>query len=361
MLAEAGVEVVGENRAQDLEAKHAAYGDAFRWHFIGHLQSNKVKAVNRHLRARALARLATRPRAGSRCRRSCEVNLAGEESKAGVAPERARAATCGATRRARAHRRCRPLADDPEASRPWFRRLRELAAEHRLGRALDGNDVRTTGSPRRKARRYVRVGAVLFVRPAVKGALRSRRHEPRRPLGPDARLFRDRRRERGAVRPRERYTAEERISKRGIANGPTSAFYAAVALAESTTTGRSPEAERRPPAGRRGGRAADARTSRPSRTRTPSAFISSSRAASTTRSRSQTSSRQGIPVILNLQSADTELSKRLIDFGSGLTYALSGGMQRVADKVFLLTPRNVEVSAEQRAQLLERGGFYNQA
>jgi cell division inhibitor SepF len=71
--------------------------------------------------------------------------------------------------------------------------------------------------------------------------------------------------------------------------------------------------------------------------------------------------KQGIPVILNLQSADTELSKRLIDFASGLTYALNGGMQRVADKVFLLTPRNVEVSAEQRAQLLERGGFFNQA
>jgi len=71
--------------------------------------------------------------------------------------------------------------------------------------------------------------------------------------------------------------------------------------------------------------------------------------------------KQGIPVILNLQSADAELSKRLIDFTSGLTYALNGGMQRVADKVFLLTPRNVEVSAEQRAQILERGGFFNQA
>jgi len=71
--------------------------------------------------------------------------------------------------------------------------------------------------------------------------------------------------------------------------------------------------------------------------------------------------KHAIPVILNLQNADNELSKRLIDFASGLTYALDGGMQRVADKVFLLTPRNVEVSAEQRAQLLERGGFYNQA
>ena len=71
--------------------------------------------------------------------------------------------------------------------------------------------------------------------------------------------------------------------------------------------------------------------------------------------------KNGVPVILNLQSADSELSKRLIDFASGLTYALDGGMQRVADKVFLLTPRNVEVSAEERARLLERGGFFNQA
>src|SRR5512132_466785 len=67
------------------------------------------------------------------------------------------------------------------------------------------------------------------------------------------------------------------------------------------------------------------------------------------------------PVILNLQGIDSELSKRLIDFASGLTYALGGGMQRIADKVFLLTPANVEVSAEQRAQLLEHGGFFNQA
>ena len=71
--------------------------------------------------------------------------------------------------------------------------------------------------------------------------------------------------------------------------------------------------------------------------------------------------KDGVPVIINLQSADTELSKRLIDFASGLTYALDGSMQRVADKVFLLTPRDVEVSAEERAKLLDRGGFFNQA
>ena len=71
--------------------------------------------------------------------------------------------------------------------------------------------------------------------------------------------------------------------------------------------------------------------------------------------------KESIPVILNLQNSDQDLSKRLIDFASGLTYALDGGMQRVADKVFLLTPRNVEVSAEERARMLERGGFFNQA
>ena len=69
--------------------------------------------------------------------------------------------------------------------------------------------------------------------------------------------------------------------------------------------------------------------------------------------------KRSIPVILNLQTTDTDLSKRLIDFGSGLTYALDGGMSRIADKVFLLTPRNVEVSAEERARLLEKG-FFNQ-
>jgi cell division inhibitor SepF len=67
-----------------------------------------------------------------------------------------------------------------------------------------------------------------------------------------------------------------------------------------------------------------------------------------------------VPVILNLQQSDAELSKRLIDFSSGLTYALDGGMQRIADKVFLLTPRNVDVSAEERARLIEKG-FFNQS
>jgi cell division inhibitor SepF len=70
--------------------------------------------------------------------------------------------------------------------------------------------------------------------------------------------------------------------------------------------------------------------------------------------------KQAIPVVLNLQSSDTDLAKRLIDFASGLTYALDGGMQRIAHKVFMLTPRNVQISAEERAELIEKG-FFNQS
>jgi cell division inhibitor SepF len=70
--------------------------------------------------------------------------------------------------------------------------------------------------------------------------------------------------------------------------------------------------------------------------------------------------KQSVPVILNLQTTEGELAKRLIDFASGLTYALDGGMQKIADKTFLLTPRNVEVSAEERARLIEKG-FFNQS
>ena len=70
--------------------------------------------------------------------------------------------------------------------------------------------------------------------------------------------------------------------------------------------------------------------------------------------------KQAIPVVLNLQGTDNELAKRLIDFASGLTYALDGGMQRIASKVFMLTPRNVQISAEEKAELIEKG-FFNQS
>jgi hypothetical protein len=125
ILAEAGVEVVGENRAQDLERKHAVYGDAFRWHFIGHLQSNKVKVVN------ALCELVHSLSSDSSARRLTvpsllEVNLSGEKSKSGVPP----AAVGEYVERyslVRGLMTMPPLADDPEESREWFRRLRKLA------------------------------------------------------------------------------------------------------------------------------------------------------------------------------------------------------------------------------------------
>jgi uncharacterized pyridoxal phosphate-containing UPF0001 family protein len=130
VLAEAGVEVVGENRAQDLEAKHARYGDAFRWHFIGHLQSRKAKTVNEtcelchSLASESAARRLTIPAL-------VEVNLAGEETKSGIAPEEL-LEFLALYPDVRGLMTMPPATDDPRASRPYFRRLRELAEEHGL-------------------------------------------------------------------------------------------------------------------------------------------------------------------------------------------------------------------------------------
>ncbi|MCS7008042.1 MAG: YggS family pyridoxal phosphate enzyme, partial [Gaiellaceae bacterium] len=129
-LAEAGIEVVGENRAQDLRAKHDAYGELFRWHFIGHLQSNKVKVVNR------LCELVHSLDSDSAARRLAipallEVNLSGEETKSGVPPS-AVGAFVARYPLIRGLMTMPPLTDDPEASRPYFRQLRELALEHGL-------------------------------------------------------------------------------------------------------------------------------------------------------------------------------------------------------------------------------------
>src|SRR4051794_2084955 len=130
VLAEAGIEIVGENRAQDLERKHVEYGDAFRWHFIGHLQSNKAKVVSaacelvHSLDSESAARRLTVPAL-------IEVNLAGEGTKSGVAPaELPRFLALYPD--VRGLMTMPPETTDPEASRPYFRRLRELAQEHGL-------------------------------------------------------------------------------------------------------------------------------------------------------------------------------------------------------------------------------------
>jgi pyridoxal phosphate enzyme (YggS family) len=130
MLAEAGIEVVGENRAQDLERKHAEFGNAFRWHFIGHLQSNKAKVVNQicelvhSLDSDSAARRLTVPAL-------LEVNLSGEESKSGVAIDEI-AQYVERYPSIRGLMTMPPFTEDPDDSREWFRRLRDLAATHGL-------------------------------------------------------------------------------------------------------------------------------------------------------------------------------------------------------------------------------------
>jgi PLP dependent protein len=159
LLAEAGVGVVGENRAQDLEAKHAAYGDTFRWHFIGHLQSRKVKVVN------GICELVHSLDSESATKRLeipalVQVNLAGEATKSGIAPD-------ALERFLQLYSDVRGLSTMPpetgegEDSRPLFRKLRGLAAEHGLAELSMGTsqDYKVAAE---EGATYVRVGARLW-------------------------------------------------------------------------------------------------------------------------------------------------------------------------------------------------------
>src|SRR5438477_5732936 len=158
VLVEAGIEVVGENRAQDLERKHAEYGDAFRWHFIGHLQSNKTKVVNRicelvhSLDSESAARKLTVPAL-------IEINLSGEPSKSGIDPDDLPRFL--EISQARGLMTMPPEVADPEASRPHFRRLRELADQHHLAELSMGTsqDYRVAAE---EGATLVRVGSVLY-------------------------------------------------------------------------------------------------------------------------------------------------------------------------------------------------------
>ncbi len=158
-LAEAGIEVVGENRAQDLERKHAEYGDAFRWHFIGHLQSNKAKLVNRvcelvhSLDSESAARRLTVPAL-------VEVNLSGEESKSGVEPDDLRR-FLELYPDARGLMTMPPETLDPEGSRPYFQMLRRLAEQHGLRELSMGTSQDYLVAVEEGAT-LVRVGSVLY-------------------------------------------------------------------------------------------------------------------------------------------------------------------------------------------------------
>jgi uncharacterized pyridoxal phosphate-containing UPF0001 family protein len=156
-LVEAGVMAVGENRAQDLEAKHAEYGDAFRWHFIGQLQSNKVKLVNR------ICELVHSLDSDSAARRLevpalVQVNLAGESSKGGIAPsELWRFLDYDV----RGLSTMPPAASSPETSRAWFAGLRSLAEQHGL-RELSMGTTQDFAVAAEEGATYVRVGSILF-------------------------------------------------------------------------------------------------------------------------------------------------------------------------------------------------------
>ncbi len=159
VLAEAGVAVVGENRAQDLEAKHAVYGDAFRWHFIGHLQSRKTKIVNR------ICELVHSLSSESAARRLAvpalvEVNLSGEATKSGVAPEELER-FLERTPDVRGLMTMPPQTADAESSRPYFRRLRELAHAYGLPQLSMGTsqDYRVAAE---EGATLVRIGGVLY-------------------------------------------------------------------------------------------------------------------------------------------------------------------------------------------------------
>ena len=164
-LADAGVETVGENRAQDLVAKQARYRDAFRWHFIGHLQSRKAKDVS------ALCELVHSLGSLSAARRLAvpalvEVNLAGEETKSGIAREdlpRFLDDVRGLGVDVRGLMTMPPLTEEAERSRPYFRALRELAREHGLHELSMGTsqDYRVAVE---EGATYVRVGSALLAR-----------------------------------------------------------------------------------------------------------------------------------------------------------------------------------------------------
>ncbi len=158
-LADAGIQVVGENRAQELQAKHGRYAGVFRWHFIGHLQSRKANTVNEtcelchSLASESAARRLTIPAL-------VEVNLSGEESKSGIAPGELDR-FLGLYPKTRGLMTMPPPTENPEDSRTYFRRLRELAEEHGLRELSMGTsqDYRVAAE---EGATYVRVGSILY-------------------------------------------------------------------------------------------------------------------------------------------------------------------------------------------------------
>ena len=383
VLAQAGVTTIGENRAQDLQAKVDAYGDTFTWDFIGHLQSRKVKVVAPLVRLihsvgteSALEQLGRHAPAGLGV--LVEVNVAGEEGKSGVAP-----ADLARLPRRLSDRRRGPDDDAPACHGPrgqpaLVRRAARARRDPRSARAVDGDDPGLRGRRRgggdarpprhdalpwnlqEKRRRGLTFPPTMAFSDSWHRALvyfglaeerayvdeyaeEREQHEARE---------RQRARERPAAPPEPEAEMEdmyrERPNVRRLApRRPRRDDFDDIFPDDEPRSARRPTTVLRP-VDRAPARNGDVRV----HLVIPKSFNDAQQVAD--------KFKQAIPVVLNLQGTDTELAKRLIDFASGLTYALDGGMQRIASKVFMLTPRNVQISAEEKAELIEKG-FFNQS
>jgi PLP dependent protein len=166
-LAEAGVRLVGENRQQDLATKHGRWGDAFEWDFIGNLQSRKVKQlvpvcrlIHSVASESALEQLGRH--ASPRTEVLVEVNVAGEGGKSGVAPAELGAFVERCPARVVGLMTMPPFSTDPEASRPHFARLAELAGEHGLERLSMGTSQDWRIAVEEGAT-IIRLGTALYV------------------------------------------------------------------------------------------------------------------------------------------------------------------------------------------------------
>lgn len=166
-LAEAGVRLVGENRQQDLAAKHERWGEAFEWDFIGALQSRKVKQllplcrlIHSVATESALAQLERH--GGPETEVLIEVNVACEAGKAGIDPAELAGFLERCPVRVGGLMTMPPFSQDPEASRPHFARLAELAAEHDLARLSMGTSQDWPVAVEEGAT-IVRLGTALFV------------------------------------------------------------------------------------------------------------------------------------------------------------------------------------------------------
>src|SRR5680860_1456674 len=315
ILIQAGIKVVGENRAEELEGKWRRFRDALDFQFIGHLQSRKARrVVPRVSLIHSVDSLSLVEQIDKRTDVDVDVllqvNVSGEESKYGILPGDAEAflerAAPYETVRFVGLMTMAPLAEDAEETRPVFRGLRALR-----------DDLASRFSSR-YALKELSMGMSNDYQVAVEEVEQSYKERPN-----------VKRIDRGGKTGRRR---------------PSSTDFDDIFAGE----------EDRGSGGNKAIRPVPSPSQKPSvevHLIVPKSFNDAQLVAD--------KFKKDVPVIINLQSSEKELSKRLIDFTSGLTYALEGGMQRVADRVFLLTPNSVEVSAEQKQELMEKG-FFNQ-